>query len=111
MATPINTEKTTSAGVVAGDWIPMNRWSIAEYSAYVAVTGTITYQIEGTLNKINQGETAVAFILDDASGAAISGKTTTSAYDIGNAPVEAIRINQTAGTGSTTIRVMQSGAD
>ena len=83
-----------------GAAIPMDRWGFPHFSIQTE-TGTTPAAIEGTLARVNRGESPVWFTLGTppAAGAAAL------LYE-GN--VEAIRI--TAGAGAVTGRVVQTGA-
>jgi len=107
IASYINTQLVNADDV----WIQMNRWGPPVYAATVTVTGTVTYQLEGTFNHLNRGETATPFTLDDAAGTSISGETTTKCFNLQEIPMEFMRVNQTAGGGTVDIHVVQQGSE
>lgn len=107
MSTPLNKRKTYAAGVGAKDWFMLNRWSPSSYTVNLILDAGVTVDLEGTAIQLNRGETATAddiFVLP--GGSAISATTAISVVDV---PLEAIRINQTAGVGSAIMHVMQGG--
>ena len=106
MGTSVNVQKTAADEA----WIILNRWSPPNHLARITVVGVATYQIEGTMNRLNRGETADEFVLDDASGCAITGFTVSQTFILGQIPLEAIRVNQTDGGGTVNIHIMQQGA-
>ena len=84
---------------------PMDRWGFPQY---VVQVGTGSVAIEGTLNYVNRGETAVYSAPqligsgDDATAVATGDMATV----VG--PLEAIKI--IGGANGTTVTVMQTGA-
>ena len=107
MSAYINRKQSNSAGVGAKPWVQLNRWdNNANYSLVLKFTGTATVTVEGTLDHINRElETIEAFDVENAID------LTADAYlNITNTPLEAIRINQTAGAGSVDFHVMQGGS-
>jgi hypothetical protein len=90
------------AGTGAKVWIPLDRWSHdSNLSLVLRFTGSATVNIEGTLDQINRGDTAIAFTID--GGTAI---TADNEFSVTAIPMEAIRLNQTAGAGSVSFHVM-----
>jgi hypothetical protein len=84
-------------------WVPVDyRQAPFEVSLGVVVNGTITYTIEHTFDNVLQaGVTPTAFPHATlASQSANKDGTYT-------APVMAIRINNTVGTGTTTLTILQ----
>ena len=84
-------------------WIPMDyKQSPFNVSFAVVVNGTITYDIEHTFDDVfDTSVTPVAF-----KHASVVSQ---SANKDGNysAPIRAMRINNTAGTGDTTLTILQ----
>jgi hypothetical protein len=103
MSSPINVAFSVLVGTPL--IIPCNRWAPPHYSLQVT-SGTGTLLLEGTNQKLNQGETAVWFGLDDEGGTAITalGQGGTQVAKI---PVEAVRL--TATTATTTGNFVQQG--
>lgn len=109
MASSVNSQRTLSAGIGIKEWVPLNRWGPPEYAVVVTVSGTATWKLEGTLNRINRGETAVPFLLEDRLGTAITAIVDDDNFLLGQTPLEAMRLNQTAGAGTATLHVVQQG--
>ena len=82
--------------------IPVNRWGRPAYT--VQLDSGTSILVEGTLRRINRGETAVWDTLDDVEGAPLSGVS--GLLPIRQTPLEAIRITA---TGTCVGRLMQSG--
>lgn len=115
MGAYINVKQVNTLGIGAKPWIPMNRWSTDHYSLILTVTGTATFDVEGTLKKLNQaasdtdlaaGPPAASDIFGIANA---TGLTASAALNIVDTPLEAIRVNQTAGPGSVDFHVAQQG--
>lgn len=87
--------------------IMLNRWSSDDYSIQVTTGATTTIAIEGTLSQLNRGQTPVWNVLDDSSGAPLTGLAS-GLYNVEFVPLEAIRITVTGVNGATG-RVMQQG--
>ena len=87
--------------------IPVNgRWSEGNYSAIVTFAGTGTVKYEGTVSKINQGETAVWFDITNLTAVVAD-----AAENIVNTPFEAFRISGTTmAGGGATAQLMGAGA-
>ena len=100
MARPTSISKT---GTGTSAWVPVDyRQSVTNIGLGVVINGTITYDIEHTFDDIQDATvTPVAF-----KNATLTAQTTNKdgAY---NAPIRAIRINNTAGTGTTTLTIIQ----
>ncbi len=115
MGAYINVKQANSAGIGIKPWIPMNRWGRDHFSLVLSFIGSATASVEGTLKKLNQASDST----DLAAGPPVAGDvfTITNATDltsdvalvIVDTPLEAIRINQTAGVGSVDLHVMQQG--
>ena len=110
MSSPVNVTKALSAGTGAKDWVLLNRWGPSAYQVSMVLSGAATYDLEGTNSRLNRGETAIVFKIDDAQFTPITGQTGDKAFELSKAPVEAVRINQTAGAGSVTLYVKLQGA-
>jgi hypothetical protein len=109
MSTPLNKRKTYAAGVGAKGWFMLNRWSPSNYIVNIIISGVATVDLEGTMVQLNRGETTTAsdiFVLP--GGASIAASVAVNVADV---PIEAIRINQTAGAGTVTMHIMQAGRD
>ena len=77
------------------------------YPAYtIQITGGSAL-VEGTLQRINQGETPTWFTLDDQDGTALTTLTTGAASIQDTTPIDSIRITA---TGTTTGSVIQTGS-
>lgn len=103
MSSPLNKE-VIHAGAT-NTVIPLNRWGQTQYVVQL-VAGT--WSVEGTLARLNRGETAVWGVVDDSGGVAI---TTIAAsgnqiLNIAEGPFEAVRLTS---AGAGTIRIMQQG--
>lgn len=84
--------------------IPLNRWGEDDYTVQVKTGGTLN--VEGTLDRINRGETATYATLSDKEGTALSALAVGIAV-INETPLEAIRL--TAAAATVTGRLMQQG--
>ena len=113
MGASINVKQVNEAGTGAKPWITLNRLTGANYSLNLIVTGTVTFDVEATLKQLNNATNlpeAGAAAAEDIFGIqGLAGLTASQAAKIEHTPLEAIRVNQTAGTGSVTIHVMQEG--
>jgi hypothetical protein len=91
----------TGTGTTA--WIPVDyKQSPFNVGLGVVVNGTITYNIEHTFDDVfNTAVTPTAFI-HSVLTAQTTNKDGNYAF-----PVRAIRVNNTAGTGSTTLTILQ----
>lgn len=91
----------TGTGTTA--WIPVDyKQSPFNVSVAAVVNGTITYNVEHTFDEVfDPSVTPVAFI-HSVLTAQTTNKDGNYAF-----PVRAIRINNTAGTGSTTLTILQ----
>ena len=81
----------------------MDRWG---YPAYSIGVSTGTALVEGTLQRINQGETPSWFALSDQAGVALATLTTFASIQ-DTTPIDSIRITA---AGATTGSVIQTGA-
>ena len=96
----------TKTGTGTTNWFPVDfAQQVVEIGLGVVVSGTVTYDIEHTFDDVyNSAVTPVAF-----KHATLVSQT---ANKDGSyvAPIRAIRINNTAGTGSTTLTIIQGNA-
>ncbi len=92
--------------------IMVDRWGFPNFTVTedIGVVGTDEATFEGTLQRINRGETPIWHVLRDiSSGSEINTLFQDLAVvDIG--PLEAIRVSVTGADGTISGRVMQSGA-
>lgn len=116
MGAYINVKQENAAAVSAKDWIVLNRAGKGNSSLNIIITGTATVDVEGTLKKVSQptnttdlaAGTPAADDIFTISGA--TGLTATIALSLFDTPLEAIRVNQTAGAaGTVDFHVMQVG--
>jgi len=84
--------------------IPLNRWSTDDYTLQVDTGGTVA--LEGTLDRINRGETPTWATVSDKAGAPISAAPVGLTV-IDETPLEAVRL--TAAAATCTGRFMQQG--
>ena len=98
--TPSVVSKT---GTGTSAWVPVDyRQSVTNIGLGIVINGTVTYDVEHTFDNIfDSTVTPTAF-----KHATITGQTANKdgAY---NAPIRAVRLNNTAGTGTTTLTVLQ----
>lgn len=96
----------TKTGTGTTNWFPVDfAQQVVEIGLGVVVSGTVTYDIEHTFDDVyNSAVTPVAF-----KHATLVSQT---ANKDGSyvAPIRAVRINNTAGTGSTTLTIIQGNA-
>lgn len=106
----INVDQVNTTGTGEKPWIPVNRWSNAgNYSIVTTVNGTATYTVELTLVQLNRktaAEIAAAKVCAVLNATALE---MSSCLSVLGTPAEFFRINQTAGTGSVDMQIMQSG--
>ena len=93
----------TQSGTGTTAWIPLDyKQSPFNVGLGAVVNGTITYDIEHTFDDVFDATvTPVAF-----KHSSLTAKTTNADGNYAF-PVRAIRINNTAGTGSTTLTILQ----
>lgn len=93
----------TKSGTGTSNWIPLDfKQSPFNIGFGVVVNGTVTYDVEHTFDDVyDPTVTPVAF--DHSS---IVAQTTNKDGNYAF-PVRAIRLNNTAGTGATTITILQ----
>lgn len=89
-------------GTGTSAWIPLDyKQSPFNVGLGAVVTGTITFDIEHTFDDVFSGVTPTAF-----KHSTMTAKTAN--FDGNYAfPIRAVRINNTAGTGSTTLTILQ----
>lgn len=106
ISTPINVRQENSAGAGAKDWISLNTFARPTFTLNLIIDGTATVNIEGTLVNPNRDtvEAEDVFVLQDWSSI-----SATTAGTVNEQPITAIRVNQTAGTGSTILQALQAG--
>lgn len=105
MATPTYIDVSVT-GVGESAWLPLNRWGSALHRIHAEVSGTATFSLVGTQDKVNR--------IPDASAAeemAVDGFTGLSATTLStqNLIYEAIKLDVTAGTGTVRLRVQSEG--
>lgn len=81
----------------------MDRWGYPAYT--INITGGAAL-VEGTLQRVNQGETPAWFTLDDQSGTALTALAAGASIQ-DTTPIDSIRITA---TGTTTGSVIQTGS-
>lgn len=104
-SSPVNRKQSAVTG--AGDWIPLNRWAKDDLSIVTTANGTVTYDIEFTIDQVNRPN--VLGNEDARPVANGTGLTADANLNVTETPMEAIRVNITAGAGSVDFHVMQSG--
>jgi len=103
MSSPVNRKLLTVTGV--GDWIPLNRWAKDDLSIVTTANGTVTYDVEFTLDQVNRPNVTVTpRPIENGTGL-----TADANLNVTETPMEAIRVNITDGAGSVDFHVMQSG--
>lgn len=103
MGTPVFVD-TTYTGTGFQEPIMLNRWAWPSYSVVVALGTTGDYTLEGTINRINEGQTPLWFEL-----AGLVNVITDITDTIQDTPLEAIRMNIVANDTSIRFQVMQQG--
>ena len=90
-------------GTGTTEWIPLDyKQSPFNVGMGIVVNGTVTYDIEHTFDDIlAQGTTPTAF-----KHSSLTAQTTNKDGNYAF-PIRAIRINNTAGTGTTTLTILQ----
>ena len=90
-------------GVGTSAWIPLDyRQNPFNVGFGVVVNGTITYDIEHTFDDVLQPDTTPTAFKHASLVAQTANKDGNYAF-----PIKAIRINNTAGTGTTTVTLLQ----
>ena len=103
MASPINVAFSVLVGTPLV--IPLNRYGPARYTLQIS-SATGTALLEGTTQKLNQGETPAWETLDDIAGTGITAQAE-GIVRVAEIPVEAVRI--TATTATITGNFIQQG--
>lgn len=80
--------------------LQMDRWSYPAYSVNITSGSAL---VEGTLQRVNQGETPAWFTLNARDGTALTALTGFAALEP-NTPIDAIRITATGATVGTVIQ-------
>jgi hypothetical protein len=113
MAAYIN-KRETYTGAGDKDWIQLNRWSEAnDYTIVVRVTGTVNYDVVGTIDYINRplkADNTAAPTPVDIPITALTGLAVDANEVIQSTPFEAIKVVINSGAGSVDFHVMQNGA-
>ncbi len=93
----------TQSGTGSTAWIPLDyKQSPFNVGMGIVVNGSVTYDIEHTFDDIlAQGTTPTAF-----KHSSLTAKNTNKDGNYAF-PIRAIRINNTAGTGTTTLTILQ----
>jgi hypothetical protein len=102
MSSPINVAFSVPVGTPLV--IPCNRWGPPRYTLQISTGGTAA--LEGTTQKLNQGETAVWAALDDDGGTPIATQGV-GIVQVATVAVDAVRI--TATTSTLTGNFIQQG--
>ena len=98
----------TTSGVSVSSTYPVD-WRAMPFSLgiQVDVTGAVTATMQFTMSKVLEGETPLW--IDFPAGTLTA--LTTDSSGVFNTPCTAVRLNQTVGAGSTSIRIIQSGGE
>lgn len=98
----INVKKSyTSTGVKIA--VPLNRHGNPQFSISVKITGTATYTLQGSISQINR-DTSSDVWNDIPSMTALS---IDAFQKIVNSPLEALRLNVTAISGTLDFQILQ----
>jgi hypothetical protein len=109
MSAYINRKQVNVAGIGVKPWIPLNRWSEpGNYSVVVTVDGSAEYTVQSTVDPVNKPSRNDGIYVCDVENAI--GITVDQCFNITSTPLEAIRVEQTLGSGTLTVRVMQNGS-
>lgn len=95
--------KTTVTGVGSSPWVPFENIDRTFSVGYgCTVTGVATYTVEYTFDNVLLGETPTVFPNSSMTGITVNKD--------GNfiAPVNAMRVTITSGTGTVTAKILQS---
>lgn len=98
--TPSVVSKT---GTGTSAWIPVDyRQGVTNIGLAVVINGVITYSVEHTFDNVfDPTVTPTAFTHS------VIASQTANKDGVYNAPIRAVRLNNTAGTGTTTLTVLQ----
>ena len=107
----IRRKQDNSAGIGIKPWIPLNRWSgPGDYSIMTEVTGTVEYTVQTTVDPVNRPDIIpLSDVLVCPVTNAVGLVGPIDCLNINLTPLEAIRIEQTSGTGSVSFRILQNG--
>ena len=95
----------STTGVSTSNPVELNHFSFAQVSVQADVTGSATYNIESTLQDVQTlGVAGVNWYIHPS----FNGATTSIQGSYAYTP-RWVRINQTAGTGTVALTVLQSG--
>ena len=93
----------TKSGTGTTAWIPLDyKQSPFNVGLGVVVNGTVTYDIEHTFDEVFDPTVTPTAFKHSSLTAQTTNKDGNYAF-----PIRAIRINNTAGTGSTTLTILQ----
>ena len=86
--------------------VPLNgRWTEGNYSVVASYAGTGTITVEGTISRINRGETVVWFDITN-----LTAVTADASEQIANTPFEAFRVTGTTmAGGGATVQILGAG--
>ena len=90
-------------GVGESVWLPLNRYGSSTTIFEGAVTGTATFSVVGTFDKVQRVATPEEVVISDLS--ALSA-TTVVTRDL---PLEAVKLKVTSGTGTVRLRLQSEG--
>ena len=113
MAAYVNVRKDYT-GVGDQPWIQLNRWSEAnDYTVVARVTGTINFDVVGTIDYINRplkADNTAAPTPVDIPITSLTGLSADANEVIQATPFEALKVIINSGAGSVDFHVMQNGA-
>jgi len=101
----IRTTSDASGGTKNSDAAVLDYYGLPQVSLQAVVTGTATYTIQQSLNNPLLGQTMTWFDHPDSN---LVGQTINRQGNYAYIPT-AVRIQQTAGSGSVTLTVIQAG--
>jgi len=100
--------QTTTSGVSTSAAIPVDIYCpSSDKGVFVVVTGTVTYTVQITGDDIFDSNITPTWVSVDATANANLIAATTTQQGTIDTPCRAIRVNQTAGAGSTRVTVIQ----
>jgi len=98
----INAKRSyTTTGIKVA--IPLNRHGNPQFSISVQITGTATYTLQGSISRINRTDSSEVW--NDIP--AMTGLTINAFQKITNSPLEALRLNITAISGTLDFQILQ----
>lgn len=100
--------QTTTSGVSISAIVPVDIYCpSSDKGVFVVVTGTVTYTVQITADDVfDPSITPIWFNVDATANANLIAATTSQQGTI-DTPCRAIRVNQTAGAGSTRAVIVQ----